>query len=1183
MSEAMLNESPNQLGDGQQQGSAASPAHFVHLHAHSEFSLAEGLLKVKGTVAAAVKRHIPALALTDRNNLFALVKFYENSLANGVKPILGAELWITPADTGPAARVVALAQNSQGYKNLLGLISNSYTESSRRGEITEEQLFARADGLIVLSGGVGGHLWHFVGNGDHALALATAERWKSVFADRYFFELTRTGRNGEEPFIAWAVGAASQLGIGVVATNDVCFLDADDFEAHETRVCIFEGRTLDDSRRPRTHSAQQYLRSAEEMTALFADIPQAISNSVEIAMRCNVQVSLGTYYLPDYPIPNQQSPEDYLKEVSMQGLQQRLSAQREHAFGGEFDSQEAYVERLLFELNVINQMGFAGYFLIVMEFIAWAKDNDIPVGPGRGSGGGSLVAYALGITDLDPLEYDLLFERFLNPERVSMPDFDVDFCMEGRDRVIAHVSELYGAEAVSQIITFGTMAAKAVVRDVARVQGKPYGLADKLSKLIPFEVGMTLNKAMEDSEELRSFVQENDEVSEIMDMAYKLEGIVRNVGRHAGGVVIAPSALTDFVPLYTEEAGAGLVSQYDKDDVERAGLVKFDFLGLKTLTIIDWAVKSINAQRPQGAELLRIEDLPLGDKATFELMRRAETTGIFQLESRGMKDLIRRLLPDNINDIIALVALFRPGPLQSGAVDDYINRKHGKEPVSYPHPTLDTVLQGTYGVVLYQEQVMQIAQVLAGFSLGQADLLRRAMGKKKADEMAKVREQFLQGTGENGVSAQLANEIFDLMEKFAGYAFNKSHSATYALLSFQTAWLKTHHPAEFMAANLSADMQNIDRVVVLIEEVRRMNLQLLPPSVNKSEFRFCAQDGAVIYGLGAVRGVGEGPVDAIVEARESGPFLDLADFCGRLDNKKVNKRVLEALIKAGAMDEFGLEQEDLNQTRARLVAQMPLAIQGAEQIARDAEVGITDLFGGIAEPVIAEASLQAAPVAALTPMQRLQGEKETLGLFLTGHPIDSFEAEIRQFCRTPIKDLRTGKQSQWVAGMVVNHRVMKTRRGASMGFLVLDDRTARIEVSLFSEAFEQYGSKVSKDELVVVEGEIQHDEYNGGTALRASRILSVDEARQRFARGLRLDFSGAELPADLNATLKDHLEPYLASNSGATASCPVEVLYARSGAVARIVLGEPWRVQISEALLQGLAACYGPEKVDLIY
>ena len=663
-----------------------APNRFVHLHAHSEFSLAEGLLKVKGAVSEAVARQIPAMALTDRNNLFALVKFYENSLSKGLKPILGAELWITPEEEGPAARIVALAQNTQGYKNLLSLISNSYTDADRRGEVSEQQLFSREQGLIILSGGVGGHLWHSVSNGDEQTSLATLQRWRAVFGDRYYLELTRTDRPNEESFIGWAVQAAQRLDVGVVATNDVCFLNAEDFEAHETRVCIHEGRALDDSRRPRRHSAQQYLRSADEMAALFADIPQALTNSLEIAMRCNVQVSLGTYYLPDYPIPGGKTPEEYLKDVSMEGLHKRLSVTRINAFGDEFAPFEDYQARLDFELNVINQMGFAGYFLIVMEFIAWAKENDIPVGPGRGSGGGSLVAYALGITDLDPLEYDLLFERFLNPERVSMPDFDVDFCMEGRDRVIAHVSDLYGFEAVSQIITFGTMAAKAVVRDVARVQGKPYGLADKLSKLIPFEVGMTLNKAMEDSEELRAFVNENDEVSEIMDMAYKLEGIVRNVGRHAGGVVIAPSSLTDFVPLYTEEAGSGLVSQYDKDDVERAGLVKFDFLGLKTLTIIDWAVKSINAQRQAEGPLLRIEELPLSDKPTFELLRRAETTGIFQLESRGMKDLIRRLLPDSINDIIALVALFRPGPLQSGRWTTTSTANMAKSLSAFPIP-----------------------------------------------------------------------------------------------------------------------------------------------------------------------------------------------------------------------------------------------------------------------------------------------------------------------------------------------------------------------------------------------------------------------------------------------------------------------------------------------------------------
>ena len=597
-----------------------------------------------------------------------------------------------------------------------------------------------------------------------------------------------------------------------MATNDVCFLDEDNFEAHETRVCIYQGRTLDDPRRERRYSPQQYLKSAEEMAVLFADLPEALENSVEIARRCNVHIDLGTYHLPNYPVPQGVSLEAFLDRCATEGLAERLAGLE--ADGALAASRDEYAQRLSYELSVINQMGFPGYFLIVMEFIAWAKDHRIPVGPGRGSGAGSLVAYSLGITDLDPLHYDLLFERFLNPERVSMPDFDVDFCMEGRDRVINHVSERYGTEAVSQIVTFGTMAARAVVKDVARAQGKPYGLADRLSKLIPFEVGMTLAKAVAQSSELAEFIASNDEVSEIMDMAYPLEGVVRGIGRHAGGVVIAPAALTEFVPLYVDDQSGGLVSQFDKDDVESAGLVKFDFLGLKTLTIIDWTVKAVNARDPE--DTLLINRLPLDDPATYELLKHARTTGIFQLESRGMRDLIQRLGPDNINDIIALVALYRPGPLQSGAVDEYIDRKHGREPVVLPHPSTGAALEDTFGVMLYQEQVMRIAQDMAGFTLGQADLLRRAMGKKKLEEMAKVREQFLEGSIAHGVQRRICEDIFDDMEKFSGYAFNKSHSATYALVSFQTAWLKCHHPAEFMAATLSADMRNIDRAVKLV-------------------------------------------------------------------------------------------------------------------------------------------------------------------------------------------------------------------------------------------------------------------------------------------------------------------------------------------------------------------------------
>ena len=1148
---------------------------FVHLHVHSEYSLADGLFKVKDLVNRAAAGGMPAVALTDRNNLFALVKFFEACMGQGVKPIMGAEVLVQETPQESAERVLLLARDLEGYRNLLALISASYTTTAQRGVLQEQEIFAAKSGLIVLSGGVRGHLWSLLNNGDLAQAKERAQRWQGEFGDAYYLEITRCGRADEEQNLRHLLTIAASTGIGVVATNDVCFAEADDFEAHETRVCIHEGRTLNDGRRERRYSARQYLRSPQEMAELFHDIPSALANAVEIAKRCNVEVALGTYYLPDYPIPDQQTPEQYLLQVSSEGLSKRLAAD------GPADQWTAadYQERLQFELDVINQMGFAGYFLIVMEFIGWAKQNNISVGPGRGSGGGSLVAYALGITDLDPLQYDLLFERFLNPERVSMPDFDVDFCMEGRDRVIQHVSDMYGVEAVSQIITFGTMAAKAVVRDVARVQGKPYSLADKLSKLIPFEVGMTLAKAMEESQEMADFVAANEEVSEIMDMAYKLEGIVRNVGRHAGGVVIAPSALTDFVPLYTEDSGSGLVSQYDKDDVERAGLVKFDFLGLKTLTIVDWTLELVNQHRQlQGESALEVEDIPIDDPAAFKLLRAAETTGVFQLESRGMKDLIRRLLPDGINDVIALVALFRPGPLQSGAVDDYIDRKHGKAAVAYPHPSLQPVLESTYGVVLYQEQVMQIAQVLAGFSLGQADLLRRAMGKKKAEEMAKVREQFLHGTGEHDIAPKLANDIFDLMEKFAGYAFNKSHSATYALVSVHTAWLKARYPAQFMAANLSADMQNIDRVVVLIEEVRRMQLPLRPPSVNDSDHRFTVKEGAVVYGLGAVRGVGEGPVAAIMEARKERPFQDLDDFCHRVDSKRANKRVLEALVCAGAMDDFALAGEDLNQTRARLLEQVPRSVQGAEQTARDQAAGIVDLFGGMQQG----GSQNCAPVenaATMASLERLNGEKETLGLFLTGHPIQEYEQELRQFCRRRLNDLKAAKDSQWIAGMVVNVRMTKSRRGVPMCFVQLDDRSARIEVSLMGETFDNYAAKVNKDKLLVIEGEVQFNEFSGGLAVRGSRVLNIDEARQRFSKGLEIDFSDVETPADLPTRLKTLLGPYRQNGE----ACPVHVLYQGHSAVGRISLGADWRVSVSDELLQSLRSAFGDSYVRVQY
>jgi DNA polymerase-3 subunit alpha len=1164
-------------------------AGFVHLQVHSEYSLADGIVRIKDLAKRTASLGMPAVAVTDRGNLFALLKFYQACLDTGIKPLLGIEVRYRIAGGG-LAKALLLAMNQNGYNNLLRLASHAYVGGAEHSLVTADAIVRYQDGLIMLSGGRQGEVGNALASGDTVGASAIAAGWGRVFERRFYLELQRTGRPGDEASVRAHVELARELSLPVVATNEVCFLLADDFEAHETRICIHQGRVLNDPRRERGYSAAQYLKSPGEMIELFGDIPEAIANTVAIARRCNVVLTLGKPFLPNYPVTAGETLESHLDRMSEEGLARRLlrvqqEAARAGATGGKLPPEaSAYRERLAFELGVIKQMGFAGYFLIVMEFIGWAREQGIPVGPGRGSGAGSLVAYCLGITDLDPLAYDLLFERFLNPERVSMPDFDVDFCMEGRDRVISHVSERYGHAAVSQIITFGTMAAKAVVRDVARVQGKPYGLADKLSKLIPFEVGMTLDKAVTETRELRDFIASSDEVGEIMEMAYKLEGIVRNVGRHAGGVVIAPTELADFVPLYTEEPGGSLVAQFDKDDVEKAGLVKFDFLGLKTLTIIDWCVKAINADRPE--EPLDIESIPLRDASTFGLLKRAETAAVFQLESRGMRDLIRRLLPDNIEDIIALVALFRPGPLQSGAVDDYINRKHGQEPVDYPHASLEWVLSGTYGVVLYQEQVMQIAQVLAGFSLGQADLLRRAMGKKKPEEMAKVRKQFLEGCAARSVDEGMAGDIFDLMEKFAGYAFNKSHSATYALVSYQTAYLKAHFPAHFMAANLSADMHNIDRVVQLIDDVRRMQLALCPPDINRSDFRFVVRDGAIVYGLGAVRGVGEGPVELIVAERQRGLFVSLADFCQRIDGRKVNRRVIEALIRSGAMDGLSADSQTLNARRALLLAELPAAIQGAEQVSRDRSLGIVDLFGGVTA-----GSVPVAVKVDFRPMddgERLAAEKGSLGLYLTGHPVDPYLPELRAMCRTRLVDLVPDRKTQFIGGTVVSIRVMKSKRGGNNAYVVIDDRSARIEATLFNDVWDSFREHLREDAPVILEGVAHVDEFNGGegTKFRVERVLPMEEARRRFARAVEIrvapdsstDRNGAT-PQSLVKTLSAVLAPYRLPEQG----CGVSLIYTSSEAMAHIWLGEEWRVRPSDELLRSLRDRFGSESTHLAY
>ena len=1492
----------------------SSDPRFVHLHLHTEYSLIDGLVRIKPLVKAVTASAMPAIAVTDHTNLFCLVRFYKAALAAGIKPIAGTELAVVnPTDPAKPYRLVLLVQDLVGYKNLTRLISRAYMEGQHQGraQVQRDWVLEAADGLIALSGGAGGDVGRALVGGHRADAEALLDDWLRVFGDRYYLELMRTGRDNDADCVEASVDLAIAKGVPVVATNDVAFLHAEDFDAHEVRVCIHNSHTLDDPRRPHDHTPEQFLRTPAEMALLFSDIPEALENSVEIAKRCNLELTLGKSFLPASPIPAGMTIDEFFGAESRKGLDWRLERILDRAAPDYAPRRKLYEERLRIELDVICQMGFPGYFLIVADFIQWAKDNGIPVGPGRGSGAGSLVAYALKITDLDPLEHELLFERFLNPERVSMPDFDVDFCMEGRDRVIDYVAEKYGRDAVSQIITFGTMAAKAVVRDVGRVLGHPYGFVDRVAKMVPFELGMTLDRALEESPELKAAYAEDEAVTAIIDMARKLEGVARNAGKHAGGVVIAPTKLTDFAPLYCEPGGANLVTQYDKDDVEQAGLVKFDFLGLRTLTIIDWALNTINAQRKaDGEPPIDISRIDPKDPEAFGLLQRCETTAVFQLESRGMKELIKKLQPDSFEDMTALVALFRPGPLQSGMVDDFIDRKHGRADVAYPHPDLEPILKPTYGVILYQEQVMQIAQVLAGYSLGGADLLRRAMGKKKQSEMDKQRAIFEKGAGERGVEAKTATYIFDLMDKFAGYGFNKcvvgetlvadadtgelrqvkeiyrngissvaslhdskqmgtgavvavmqngikpvlklttslgktiratgnhplltpsgwkalaelkpgdriaapsvlpvegteswpehelitlgwtllegnttekhfpaavfrlnnadlalllgrlwsedgyvagtdrnnmtpylasashrlvrecqhlllrlgmisrltekrfsykegrigytlhllgrrsierfvetigprligravqlealkeylgttsaeliqetqaelfwerivaiepdgaamtydlevaethnfvandivvhnSHSAAYALVSYQTLWLKTHYPAAFMAAVLSADMDNTDKVVTLIDECRSMQLRVEPPKINRSEFRFTSQgDDVVIYGLGAIKGVGESAISAMLEARDSGgPFKDIWDFCRRIDLQKANKRVFEALIRAGALDDLG--GDDLGDDgplsrgaetparaggrhRATLMNQLPLALKLAEQQHEQEAAGQADLFGvlddgpsGVLEP---DPQIAARRWPDWDEEERLLGEKETLGLYLTGHPINRYDAELNAMVSQRIGKLLESAQGtvtpgvthlrgkddrdlRTVVGLVVGMRSNKTARGR-MASLTLDDRTGRIEATVFNDVYEPTRELLVPDAILAVTGSLKPDDFTNGWTLIARGIRTLEAARAELADHLllHLDLSAPARHAagsEHLSRLRDALEPFRADDG-----LPLRIHYRRPGVEGRLRFGDAWRVEPADALLKRLRHLLGDDGIEVVY
>ena len=1171
---------------------------FVHLRLHTEFSVVDGTPRIDDLVAAAARAGQPALAITDLNNLFGGIKFYKAARGAGVKPILGAEVLleapVADAPGGSAAtaaalpRVLLLAQNRQGYLNLSELLTRAWTQSPSRTQAVVRWAWLRelAGGLILLSGAQAGPVGQALLQGDAARAGELALQLADSFPHRFYLELQRAGRPDDEAHVVAAVQLAARLKLPVVATHPVQFAAAMDYEAHEARVCIAEGEILGNPRRVRRFTQEQYFKSTAEMQALFADLPSALANAVEIARRCSLTLTLGKPQLPDFPVPEGHTIETYFRQASHDGLEERLRhlypdpARREA-------ERSRYLERLEFEIATILKMGFPGYFLIVGDFINWAKANGCPVGPGRGSGAGSLVAYALKITDLDPLRYKLLFERFLNPERVSMPDFDIDFCQANRDRVIDYVKAKYGKDAVSQIATFGTMAARAAIRDVGRVLDMSYTFCDGISKLIPNKPGqhITIDGALKVEPLLAERLDKEDEVKTLLALAQKLEGLTRNIGMHAGGVLIAPGKLTDFCPLYQQPGSDSAVSQYDKDDVEDVGLVKFDFLGLATLTILEIAKEFIVSRHP-GQKDFAFENIPLDDAPTYALFQDGRTEAVFQFESRGMQGMLRDARPTRLEDLIALNALYRPGPMD--LITSFVARKHGREPVEYPHPLVAEMLSETYGIMVYQEQVMQTAQILGGYSLGGADLLRRAMGKKKAEEMAQHRAIFREGAAKNGISVAKADEIFDLMEKFAGYGFNKSHAAAYSLLAYHTAWLKVHYRAEFYCANMTVEMDNTDKLKVLYEDALREGMQFEPPDVNRGGYRFePVGDGLIRYGLGAVKGTGQQAIEAIVAAREgrgagaaggeSGPFTSLFDFCRRIDRTRVNKRTVEALIRAGAFD--GLQ---LN--RAALAASIDLAFDFA--VASDAHVhqgGLFDLLDDGHGSSTQEPELPA--VAPWGVKERLSFEKTAIGFYLSGHLFDEVEREVRQFARRRLAELIDSREPQLLAGIVGDFRVINGQRG-KLALFKLDDKSASMDARAEEALIHQHRHLLKDDELIIVMAKAMPDRFSGGLQLNVTQIWDLPSARCRFGKFLRVAVNG-QAP-DVRRLLADHPPKVEHTEHGELLrGLPVRLLLERrgegGGVMAQLQLGEQARFFPSDAALASWMAQADEGRALVVY
>ena len=1144
---------------------------FTHLNLHTEYSIHDGLIRISELAEKAEELNFESIAISDLSNLFGYIKFYKALRKKGIKPICGSDMTLSGQNTEPG-NIQFIAKNSEGYKNLIRLISIANTEGKSKGDpiIDIHSLEKFSSNLIAISGGLDSQIGKSIVSGKDDIASKQIKYLREIYKDNFFLQISRTGRNQEELCNQGLIAIAHELSVPIVATNQVRFLNKDDFEAHETRVCIQSGYVLGDQRRARDFQESQFFKSSEEMNEIFKDIPEALSNAYELSKKCNLDIKTDIYVLPDFKTPTGLPEAEYLKEATELGIIKKLG------LSSSDDLKQIYKDRLDFELSVILEMGYEGYFLIVADFVNWAKNNAVPVGPGRGSGAGSLIAFALGITGLDPIKYDLLFERFLNPERISNPDFDIDFCRDGREKVIDYVTNKYGKNAVAQICTFGTMAARAVIRDVARAQGKSYGLADRLAKMVPFKPDMTLELALVENSDLKQALKIDDDAAEIFEMAKKLEGIIRNVGKHAAGVVMAPSEINDFSPLYLDESSQTLATQFDMKDIEAVGLQKFDFLGLKTLTVINKAIQSINASRKEiDLEPIDIEEIELDDRGTFELLQKGLTTAVFQLESRGMKEYMVKLKPNEFEDIIALVALYRPGPLEMKMVDTYINRKKGTEKTSYGDEHVEKVLKNTYGVIVYQEQVMQLAQEFSGYSLGEADILRRAMGKKIPEEMEIQRPIFIEGAVKKGKPERFAEGLFDQIETFAGYGFNKSHSAAYAMISYQTAWLKSHYPAQFMAAALSSEMGDAEKIQLLLDDISLLGLKILPPEVNKSVKDFITLDNeTILFGLGAIKGVGEPAIENIIEERSIQEFKSLNDFTSRVDLKRVDKRSIEPLIKSGAMDAFSKD-------RVNMLEKVEGALKFARQKIETKESGINDLFGEIEESIKIKESSEPSK---FSDMEISKLEFSSLGFYLTAHPIDEHAWEVRKLCPETISSINQSKYNQRCAGVLISQKRINTRRGPLI-FATLDDKSDRIELMISGEVLEKFSGTLNNEKIMIVDGEVteelskERENLGLSKKMKVFSIHTLEEARIKFIRKISLSLNNKN-SSTIESFMKD-LKSFSVQDT--SEGCPVELKYSSKEVNAEMEIVDDFKIYLNDENIKKLKNTYGTDNIELHY